>query len=235
MNRVQLIGGAAIALLSLVPAQGAEAGSISYTLNTVFNNGPSPTSSSPWLTAEFTDVDSNNDTVFDYVALTLTASLEVASEFIDEVTFNVKPGVTPSSVTVTNTTLGNPIVTSIVGTTQNAQNLTGGGNDGKGFDFKISWETSNSQGGVKRFNGVDVESFTFALTGLLSSDFDYTNTGGANAHMAAHVQGIPGSTGSQSTAIKDGDSPFTVPDGGSTMTLLGSALLAVGMLRRRLS
>jgi hypothetical protein len=74
-----------------------------------------------------------------------------------------------------------------------------------------------------------VDTFSFVLSGLTENDFNYTNTGSASAHLAAHVQGIPvPGGGTTSGAIKE-----TVPDGGMTAMLLGGALIGLEALRRR--
>jgi len=197
---------------------------LTYTLSTTFN-GSSPTSAAPWLTAEFKNNGSGG------VDLTLTSGLEVTSEYIDEVAFNVKSSILPSSVTVAQTPGEIPFDTGILHTTQNAQDLTGGGAAGMGFDFKITWSNANSGGGVLRFNAGEINTFKFSLTGLTESDFDFTNTGSANAHFAAHIAGIPGN---KSGAIKDTPDgvTFSTPEPATTSLAL-SGLAAFGLMGLR--
>src|SRR5262249_877400 len=95
----------------------------------------------------------------------------------------------------------------------------------KNFDVKLSFQTSADPG---RLDDSTVAIFEISLAGLVASDFDFVNSASGAAHVAAHVQGIPGSTGTTSGAIKDG----SVPDGGATLTLLGLGLVGVAGLRR---
>ena len=222
---IALLGLAAAA--SLIAMDG-KANTITWKLGTLLN-GTAPTSSSPWMTAEFTDVGAG----VNQVKVTFTSSLNVASEFIDQVAFNVKPSILPSSIGIVNDTPLDPAVVSVLHTTQNAYDITGGGDAGKGFDIMIKWSTASNDGGVHRFNGSDVEKFTFTLTGLTVADFAYKNTivTGHNitpgdVYIAAHVQGIPvpGSTTTTSGAVRDG----TVPDGGTTALLLGMVAMGLG-------
>jgi hypothetical protein len=204
-----------LALATLSPAS-AKA-DLTFNLNQVFN-GVAPTSTPPWLKAEFKDVSVGT------VDLVLTANLNVASEFIDEVTFNIDPTVVPSSITLAQTPAVNPLITAITNTTQNAQNLTGGGALGKGFDFKLDW---TSAAGVGRFDGTDVVTVQLTGTGLTASMFNFINTGGAKAFVGAHVQGIPLATGGTiSGAIS------AVPEP-SSFALIGIGISAMGVIAHR--
>jgi len=211
----RVLGAAALTLgLASMPAHAA---TMTLTLNTVFN-GTSPTSTSPWLTAVFTDITGG-------VQLTLTSSLNVSSEFFSDVTFNVDSAFVPSGIGMSQDA-SNPLAVSMLHTTQDAQNLIGGGSLGKDFDFGIAWATST---GVGRFDGTDVKVFTLLATGLTAANFNTTNASGIK--MGAHVQGIPSPAGTTSGAIKNG---VPVPDGGMTLALLGGTLMGLGALRRRL-
>jgi len=188
------LGGAIV----MVPKNAA---ALQFTLGTVIN-GDSPTSTPPWLTGTFA-----NGPGADTVTLTLKVSLNVASEFIDEVKFNLDPAIVPSSVTITQSS--GTTATAILHTTQNAQDLNGGGNGAKGFDIEIEWPTANN---ADRFDGTETAVFTLVRTGLTESSFNFTNTltQGQNTldgglHMAAHVQGIPTDNGTTSGAIADPD------------------------------
>jgi hypothetical protein len=176
-----------IAAMSLLAAGPSANAALTFTLNNSIN-GAAPTSTAPWLTAVFENI-VNNQNVTTGVKLTLTASLEVASEFISSVAFNVRPSIDPEDINVANNTPSNPQVTDVEMDDQNDQNLPGAGDKGKDFDIRIDWSTSNNSSGVRRFNATDVEQFTFTFNGLTEDDFNYTNPSGY--HMAAHVQGIP--------------------------------------------
>ncbi len=140
-----------------------------FSLSTTFS-GPSPTSTPPYLTADFATV------VPGIVALSLTSSLETPSEFFSEVAFNVSPTITPGSLTITpfvgNSGFTNPLAHN---TTDNAQNLPGGGAQGSGFDVMLSFSTGLP---ATRFNGTDVANFL--ITGvptLTEHDFNFVNSG----------------------------------------------------------
>jgi len=203
-------------VFSVLPVSQAQAALI-YNLDTCFN-GTAPTSTAPWLTVKF-----ENDGT-DQVRLTMTSHLNVSTEFFGKVDFNLNPAITPSNLTFT--WVSGPKADSIVGTTQNAQKMQGGGNAAFGFDF----ETSFFNPPAERFDGYDVVVYTITGVGLKETDFDYTNTGSANAHVAAHVQGIP--TGEGSGAIKDSSTPVPIP---AAIWLFGSGLLGLVGIRRRIA
>lgn len=212
----------------LLCAAGPANATLTFTLNSVFN-GSTPTSTSPWMTATF-----QNQGVG--VLLTLTSSLNVPSEFIDEVAFNVKPSITPSSITAMNTTPGDPIVMGVYGPSgsgtmyhpdmQNAQVLNGSGN--QHFDMMIKWTTANSDSGIHRFNGTDVEVFTFLLTGLTENDFNYANANGY--FIGAHVQGIPGGLSGAITAVPE---PTTIIAGALLLMPFGASTFRILRRNRR--
>jgi hypothetical protein len=212
----RILGLAALALAPMLAASSAEAGSVTYTLNTVFNGG-TPTSTPPWLTATFADTGANT------VRLTLTSSLNVATEFFSDVDFNVLSTIVPSSLTFTPVS-GKP--STVHATTQNAQNLVGGGAAGQGFDVNLAFTTANNS---NRFQDSNVVIYDIVSPGLTFADFEFTNTGSAQAHVGAHVQGIPNAN-APSGAIKDG----AVPEP-SSIVLCGIGLGAVGLfaVRRR--
>jgi hypothetical protein len=216
--------GAALALC--LAATGARA-QLVFQVDTVFN-GSTPASTPPWLTATF------NTVVTGQVQLVLESHLNVASEFIDEVTFNVDPSIVPSDLSIAQDPVANPVITSISNTTDNAQNLTGGGGAGHGFDVKLDW---GSAAGVGRFNDSDVVTLTITGTGITEDSFNFTNSGGADAHVGAHIQGIPGTAGTISGAVKDssgGQPPSSVPEPGTWAQLAGIGLSAGLLGLRRL-
>jgi hypothetical protein len=212
---------AALTGLALLPA--ANANGAVYTLNTAFN-GTAPTSTPPWLTADFETVSTGT------VTLTLTSGLEVASEFITEIGFNVNPSIVPSDLSIAKTSGSpSPVNNGIHQATQNVQDLNGGGTTGKGFDVLIDWATANNG---NRFGGSDSVTFTITLAGLTAADFDFVNAGGPNgdstlAHVGAHVQGIPTD---RSGAIKDGSA---VPEPSTLLVWSGLGVLGLALAWRK--
>lgn len=215
--------GIALAGTALVDSGKAQADLI-FSANTVFN-GASPTSTPPWLTATFSSSSAGT------VILELKSSLDVASEFISEVTINLDSAITPSSLTIT-PDAGNTGFTAptIANTTANAQNLVGGGSAGFGFDIKFSFSTSS--GAANRFDGTDVAKFTITDTTITDASFNFTNTGSANAHIGAHIQGIPlDAGGTTSGAVKDG--PVNAVPEPTALVLFGAGLAGFGFTRRK--
>jgi hypothetical protein len=197
---------------------------LSFDLDETFN-GASPSGSGPWLNATF--VNSGPD----QVTLTLTANLG-SSEFISDVTINLD-----QLLPLTIGTITGPSVGTSVDQSSNGEMVTGGGNAGKGFDIKISFNVSNSS---DRFDGSDSVSIPFSGVGLTDLSFDVLNrikTGkneiDGKLNIAAHVQGIAlGKSG----AITSGPPATSVPDGGSALGLLGIGLAALscfGLLNGR--
>jgi hypothetical protein len=193
-----------------------------FPLNTTFN-GAQPTSTPPYLTAIFSTV------VPGTVHLSLTSSLSTSSEFFSAVAFNVSPTIAPSSLTIMpftgNSGFTNPTVQA---STDNAQNLPGGGAEGTGFDILLSFSTTSGL-----FNGTDIANFL--ITGvptLTENDFNVpsTPTQGAPLVIAAEVQGIP-CTGGTNCVGGFTSGAVTVPEPLS-MALLGFGLLGIETMRR---
>ena len=216
------------ALLAILGSHLVASAALTYKLNSSVL-GKTPTSTGPWLTAVFNNVlDSQN--VPTSVSLTLTASLNVGSEYISEVAFNINPAIDPQTLSVINDTLADPRVSSLGIAGQDGQNLTGGGIKGRGFDIKINWSTSALSNGIRRFNSTDVEQFTFFLDGLTESDFGYANSSGL--YMAARVAGIPYlATTSSGTisGIPDLSPPVPVPE--SSTFFAGTLLVLSTMIQ----
>lgn len=196
-----------------------------YALGTLMNGG-NPAGSAPWLTVDFANEGANT------VQMTLTSHLSVSGEFISEVVFN-ETGLLPNSLCFTS--ISGPTA-SITHKGFDAQNLTGSGSAGKGFDIKFSFPTSNS-GKVDRFNNSDVVVYDIIGTGLTASYFDALNTGSAQAHVGAKLQGIPGlNGGTTSAAIRDtlplASAPVPIP---GAVLLFSSGLVGLVLARKRLT
>ena len=190
---------------------------------TIFN-GSTPASNPPWLTATFTTVSPGT------VTLTLQAGLNVSSEFIDDILFNVDPGITPSALSIAFVSCtGGCVFNTASNTTDNAQTMPGAGSAGTGFD--VSLEFDNAPPG-NRFNGSELATFTITdLTDLITeASFNFTNTDTIDAHLAAHIQGITCDSTTCSGAAMDGPLPVPEP---SSIFLLIMGILGLGAMRRR--
>lgn len=195
-----------------------------YDLNQLWN-GTAPLSAKPWMTATFHTVSAGT------VTLTLVASLEQANEYIDAFAFNVSPGtITPSNLSISASPSTNPTLTGTFASTQNQQNINGGGDGATGFDVLLTWATSNANDGIARFNGTDTVTLTITdlADGITAQSFKGKNTGSMNAYVAAHIQGIAGSGESASGTIYSVSEPNTV-------ALFAAGLLGIGLIRRRMN
>jgi hypothetical protein len=189
-----------------------EARALTFELGETFN-GASPSSTAPWLTATF------SQGVNGTVNLALQSSLEISSEFFGSLGFNFNPNKTLSGVTQNG---GAP---AIVNWSLNGENLQGGGNVGMGFDVMINFETANGS----RFQGTDLINFIFSgTTPLVPTDFNFFSAN--DLQIAAHVQGIPNGPSGAVKGVQIGET--TVPDGGSTLILLGIGTTLFALVRR---
>ena len=180
-----------ISLLSsgLLLSSGASALTIS--LDTVFN-GDTPASTAPYLTADFADVAPGT------VTLTLTSSLDILSEHIHEVGFNIDPSILPSSITIAQVGVGPPTATAFSGA-QDAQTMTGTGITGGGLDFLLQFDTVPPS---DRFNDSLVVVFTLTGGAITAADFNFTNANDGII-VGAHLHGIACTPTSQSADCFD--------------------------------
>jgi hypothetical protein len=195
------------------------ANAISFTLNDEFSGGAQPTGS---VRLDITDSATNT------VKLEIT-SLLVGTEFMSDLYLNLDPDLNASLLTFgVPTKIGSFNAPSISKVPINAD---GGGT----FDIKFTFSTSGMNGGSQRFNNGDTLTYLVSgITGLDAEDFNFFSQDPSGGHgyfkAAAHIQGIPRDANGKTSGFVG---PNGVPDGGTTLMLLGSALACLGALRRR--
>lgn len=163
-----------------VVAGSSQAETIQFELTREFSSsGFDPSGPSPWGTATFTDV------VPGQVQLTLSRAVTMSSgEFIRAWFFNLAPTISPSSLTITQSS--GPIATALEASTD-AYRADGG----PYMDIRLSFATS----GAQRFDGdFTIAVFNFAAPNLTANAFRDYGMGAGNSPNglmhAAHVQGI---------------------------------------------
>jgi hypothetical protein len=223
--------------LTMFAAQ-AQAASITFDLNYVFNSSGLPLSTGSFLTATFLDgTDCNPDCNTNTVQLLLTSSLENGAEFIEDFHFNADEAVTTSFTSIVSGTYG--AGTTISQYSPNAYTANGTGGD---FDVRINFDQAPPG---DRFNDVDSLLFTITGTTISVATFNFTANGSIYS-AASHLQGTPGgcsswvadrngtTAGGGGVAAGIGTCGTTqVPDSGSTLALLGVAIMGLGYLRNR--
>jgi hypothetical protein len=204
--------------LSLVVALMAEVKVSALTFN--FDqtlSGVAPAGPTPWLTASFTSAGANT------VQLTLAASGLTGSEFVNQWYFNFNPDLNLGGLVFTQTGSSGSFNSPTVQTGVNAFKP---GGDGK-YDILFNFNPSVGQFGAG-------DSVTFDITGvagLSTSDFLFYNTsaaGHAPLYSAAYIQTI-----GESVIIDTPPQTDRIPDGGTTVLLLGAAMTSIGLLRKK--
>jgi hypothetical protein len=222
MRKSSKMGLLALSLCAGLILPGQASASFVLNFSTAFPGAdkPDPAGSPPWLTATFT----NNGA--DHVTLTLAANLQLSSEFVRFVYFNVNPS-SLLDLTISPVNIG---AVSSASWTQDANNLKADG-DGK-YDIRLDLPT-----GGDRFQGAEMLVFDLSATGLTENSFNDLSVpdGGSGPFLAAaHIQGIatdpPGSTWIYATT---GNNPV-VPEPATILSAV-TGLVSMGFfgLRRR--
>jgi len=207
---------ALILAASLVPSAAA----LTIQLSTEYSGGTAPSGSPPWVTVVATDVAGG-------VNLTLTNTNLTGTEFVSEIYLNLTSsllGTLAFTNPVKTGTFSLPTISSSSGPTE--FKADGGGY----FDLRIGFATDESN----RFGAGESLSYlvTSSGAGFNANSFNLLSepSGGNGVWTgAAHVQAIAPNDGSGWI----GGTGNGVPDAGPTVSLLGLALLGLGLLRRR--
>lgn len=230
-----LFAGVLLVIFGLVAG---EANASLYELKYVIN-GVTPPSGSDWLTATFTTVPvSGSNSVVD---VTFTANTITGYKFSD-IALNVDSSILPSSLTIVQQTKSGIFINPVISeTTQNAQNLVGSGTQGRGFDVRFAFDTTD--GDTNAFNLTDSVTYRISLSGtnLTQNSFNFLNvptkpngtpTGDpGTAHVGAHLQGYTVGGVSASAYISDvNPNPVPIP---SAVWLLGAGVIGLIGIRRR--
>lgn len=219
-------GIASIALLGAFAAAPAAAAVITFNLNTVVE-GDTP---SGFPTMTFDDGGTAGS-----VDLTIDATGLSGDEFISAVLFNFT-GAGTTDLTFTRTGGTGPAGGFTIFETSNGRDSPG--NQGL-FDIEIAFSTSNSGGGINRFNADELLTFSIVGDDIVASDFNIDSApegpNDATNFALARLQGLA-DEGSASVADGDGGGGggggIPVPEP-AALGLFGLGLMAVGLGRRR--
>jgi hypothetical protein len=226
MKRVVLV---TVAVLSVALQASAD---FVINLNYEFSGASSPSGTAPWLRATFTDLGGADA---GKVSLKLDSLLQDSDEFANLWFFNFNNNSQVAGLTFTQTaSSGNFAAPAILRATSNSDASLKADGDGY-FDF--GFDFANGGGQNQRFGASDSVTFKISAAFALSAaDFNlFSAPGGGNGsyRSAAHVQGIGSNAGGSGWIGEDGPDQG-VPEAGSTLAMLGLALVGCEGVRRKL-
>lgn len=192
-----------IALIAVAPMS---ADALVLDLSTIYT-GVTPQGTAPWATVTITDVAANTVNLrFDHNATS------ASGQFLTSLYLNLDPFV--GSIAITNELNGNKRSGALDLALNNVQ-----GAAGNLFDLGISFNTTNSGGGVDRLKPGEFWSADLSGVGLSSASFNAVNNRGL--FVGAHMQGIPNGQSGHITAVPEP----------ASMAVLGLGL--AGLIRSR--
>jgi hypothetical protein len=174
------------------------ASGILYQFNTPFPTDPSPSGSTPWLTA-------NIENSANGVLLTISGAGLTGNEFASEVYFNLEPSFNPGSLTFSETaSAGSFSAPTIDHASQDTYKADG---DGK-YDMRFNFGTAS---GTTFTVGDSVTYLISGISGLVANNFAFLSApagGSGPFYAAAHIQSLADGS---STWIEPGGGPIPTP------------------------
>jgi hypothetical protein len=222
---------ATVLALSATSALSVSASTVGYNFGQV-SGGTTPAGSPPWLQAVFTDTGLPANTV----NLTLSAGNLSGSDFVTCWYFNLNPSLNPTELNLTvSSSTGSFTAPSV----QTGANGFKAGPDGK-FDLLFGFASTGDDS--TRFTSGDSLTFTITgISGLTADDFSWlsTSAGGSGAYSsAAHIESgspiVSAWVNPTSTLVQNAETAPAVPDGATTIVLLGASLIAIESFRRKM-
>lgn len=184
---------------------------LTYSFGDPITSSVVPYGSEPWFIIQLSQMDN-------YTKVTMNSHLS-NGEFIDQVGFNLNTSVDYGSLIFTSSDMIGNFTTPQFSSGNDAFNV-GGGNS---CDLNIQFTTSNSGGGINRFNLND--SFTFNVNLPITAFTDNTD----QLPSIVHVQGIIGDGITQSTWLIPNTPQIPEP----SSLLLGSIGMVLLLNRKR--
>lgn len=209
-----------MAILVAAMAGQATAYTLYFGLNTEYSGGTAPSGATPWITANFIDVGTNQ------VQLSMTAGNLTGAENIKEWYFNFNDSLDLGSLNIS--AVDTSAVSSVV-VTKSKNDLKADG-DGK-YDFMLAFSTEGD-----RFTSGETVIYSLStLSGTMdATSFNFLSSpagGRGPFYSAAHVQNT-GSEGTGSGWIANETSTVVPEPVSSTLFIIGGAALGLKRFRK---